>query len=202
MEAVGNGEPIGKNPGTSAESCIKELIEKNISLAYAGSARLRPPATYSREEWESEALFVLVRACRQYRPETGWKLSTYFWAALIRHRCRLNQFHRAKCRDYRKERGLKILVKSGRTIEIEDKPELQDFSEEISNRLNKLEMDISSNPRWLALFRGRRAGRSFADMAGEFGTTKQNLEQIWKRIVEKISGNPGRKTLRRKTGNG
>ena len=57
----------------------RQLVEDNVQLAYwfAGREQWRPYQV-SQDEWLSECMYVLVKAARAFKPELGFKFSTYY----------------------------------------------------------------------------------------------------------------------------
>jgi RNA polymerase sigma factor (sigma-70 family) len=65
-----------QRPMLTAEQ--QNLVDDNLALAYKFSRKYRPPAYgISQDEWVAECLYRLVIAAAGYKPELGFRFSTY-----------------------------------------------------------------------------------------------------------------------------
>lgn len=198
MENIESDESRRNGAGVGAPVlCAKrqELVTKNIGLAYHAREKIRKPKFMSWDEWEAECLYVLVKSAAYFDFEMGFKFSTYYMRNIMRQRKRVTVYACAEMRDIRRTQALPGLEKDGSIM-----PGREERVNWIDDEFNKFHIErirrrLPHGSRMLELFELRLQGKTFNEISVQFGCAKQNVEQLFKRLVKNFGTAPVRKTL-------
>lgn len=65
----------------------RSLAAENIGLAYKlGGRAALVPLGMTQEDWQAECFLILTYAARGYKPELGYRFSTYYYRSVKSHR--------------------------------------------------------------------------------------------------------------------
>jgi RNA polymerase sigma factor (sigma-70 family) len=157
----------------------QRLAADNVGLAYQFASKNSPPGGMDYEEWESECLLRLCLAAGTYRPEMGWKFSTYAVRCLQSGWCHVQVHNTREMRDYRRR-----LTIGEMDVHIRDRSEKGACLNEVRAQLDALLARLPERER--LVLRGRANGKFLTEIGRELGITRERVRQIQERALFRL----------------
>lgn len=163
----------------------QKIVTDNLGLAYH-LAQKKPIPGMDRDDNESEALFCLTRAALNFRPELGFKFTTFFWRVWVNHRkdgvresqMEVRGYFAPKCRLGQENMG------HMEPMDLSESPyETLEHREEIDSMRAVFKL---LDPRSRLIMRLRADGQSLAEIGEALGTTRERIRQIVARSIYQI----------------
>lgn len=158
------------------------ILSANMGLIYTCIGRFKPRAKVglSNDNLVSEGQKALMKAVDGFNPYRGFRFSTYACWSILREFSRLNKHTKQMAADPTLD-DMTSLASSDYGRHEEEKQlwieRLKDVIRTNSAGLDSVEIKIID---------ARYQGRTFADLASEMETTKQSVQIIHQRAIEKI----------------
>ena len=157
----------------------QKLAADNIRLAYKFAKKNSPPGGMDQDEWVSECLHRLCLAARTYKPELGWRFSTYAVRCLRTGWCSVQTHNTRGMRDYRLRRTIGELATN-----IPDYSEPRTCPDEVRAQLDGLLSTLPERER--LVLKSRAQEKTLTEIGKELGITRERVRQIQERGISRL----------------
>ena len=164
-----------QRPMLTAEQ--QRLVDENLGLAYKFSRKYRPPAYgITQDEWEAECLYRLVIAAAGYKPELGFKFSTYAFHSFRHGMWRLGAMQKRN-NEVNSLTEIECLIPAPSI----DMDRGRHARAQLENLLPLLD------ERGASILRQRMAGMTLAALAEHFKICKERVRQIQDNAIRELN---------------
>ena len=181
------------------------MVEQNQGLAYQFAKNYAKTSPYEHDEILGSALMALCVAAEKYRPETGWKFSTYAVASMKRYVWRYlidTKLVRVPVHHYDREPNprAKYTAQAAAAMNVTHFGSMEDTESLVTIEPDfGASLDTKNRIKWLKGVLRRKlakrdrdialkiaAGESLCDLAAKYGVTRQRIAQINDRAIETL----------------